>query len=740
MTEPVRPADPAELTLLVAAHPEPEPLRAWVEQWRAVPTLHGARVVVVHGAEAVPPAALLEELSPAAVVALPEDRAESLATLGDLLLGAPTRFVAATCAPRSGERSVETLAQQLAASQERIAATGLEAAVPLLLSTTSAPGQAVQAYLAGWLARADELTALERDYLAFLALRQATVTVEGVDPVVSEGAVEVLARAGVERLFTEAPPWGYEIALERAGTNEDVLIVPATIEQRVFTNGVRCWENLRARVPLSGLPEGNFRVVVRVPTSTEAFRPRRYARATPGATAPARTQFLPRTGDRPASRYLVNTRGRDGHTWISVQHGDSPSDRRRWERTLLRKDLHTVLRDRSAGWRMRAARLVRLVTRPFFAHREIWIVGERADTAQDNGWHLFRHLRTTHPERAVYYVIDPASPHRERVADLGNVVAHSSWRHQLLMLHASVLANAYSINHMVPRQWPLRAYTHHLAWRVGALRVYLKHGVNVQANAVKRGTGGYDLYLAANEGEATALRTSARYGDHVQVTGLARYDALVKAPSSRTILFMPTWRRYLVPKLFGGEDAEAKIPFEGSTYQRFLQDFLSSPRLHEMLERHDYRLEFLPHYNLAQYLEDLELTSPRTSRADTRTRTFSEILGGCDAFVTDHSSVHFDVAYLGTPVVYAHFDPEEYNEGHASVLWFDEAVHGFGPVVRTADEVIDALDEILSRGCTVEPRYQANAEAAFPFRDRENCRRIVAEIERRFQEVVVPGR
>lgn len=736
------PVDPKELTLFVVPRGDMPAVTAWLEQWRSQTALHGARIVVLHGPTdtAVLPA-VRETLEPAEVVEVPSDEGEgreaAFALLEQLLVDTPTRFVAVTRLSRVGSRALEILERQLALSHGRALALELEAPgdMPLLLPTSSGSSLFAQVYLGAWLARSPELEDASRSYLASIALAHGNNVVEGIDPVPAEGAIEVFARAALGRMYSEPPPWSYEIGLFRSGTNELLARVPAELSQRIDNAGRRRWEDLRAVVPLAGLPEGNYRVMLIVPSENEAIRPRRLMRARPGVTAPARTVFLPGQGDSPASRYLVHTRGRDQHTWLTLQHGASPADDRRWNRALVRKDLGLVLRGRSAGYRMRLARLVRLITRPFFAKRDIWLVGERVDTAQDNGMHLFRHLRTAHPERDVYYVIDRKSPHAARVAELGNVVQHSSLRHQLLMMHASVLANAYSINHMVPRQWPLRAYTQHLAWRVGALRVYLKHGVNVSANTVKRGTGGYDLYLSVNPRETAALRESSRYGDHVRETGMPRYDALEKAPSTRTILFMPTWRRYLVPKLFGGDDEVAKVPFEGSTYERFLRGFLHSPRLHEVLERFDYRLQFLPHYNLAQYLEDFELSSPRTVRADTATQTFGELLGGCDAFVTDHSSVHFDVAYLGTPVVYAHFDPDEYAEGHASVSWFEHERDGFGPVVGTVEETIDALEEILERGCTMDPSFAARVDAAFTFRDHGNCARVVAAIQERLSRL-----
>src|SRR5690625_4400795 len=281
---------------------------------------------------------------------------------------------------------------------------------------------------------------------------------------------------------------------------------------------------------------------------------------------------------------------------------------------------------------------------------------------------------------------------------------------------------------MIPRQWSPDSYTRSVAWRVGAYRLYLKHGVHVSPTAVKRGTGGYDLYLSVNPKERDALRASSGYRDQVVETGMPRYDTLVPGPRSRTILFMPTWRRYLVPRLFQA-GSQAVVPFQGSTYESFIRRLLNSPALHEMLARYDYRLDFLPHYNLRQELAGLEFGSDRIRLADTANRSFQDLIRACDVFITDYSSVHFDVAYLATPVIYTRFDKEEYEQGHAVVSWFDHDKDGFGPVVHTVEDTLAALDTVLARGSTPDPAYQDRIRDAFTFHDHDNSKRVVEQID-----------
>lgn len=652
-----------------------------------------------------------------------------LAAYSSIFDSITTPYFALTDLPRRRmNQQRRKLKRHLDLEMSRVQEVGLSSTQPVLLFTRDRSRIAPRSYIHQQLARlGPDPDPVWRDYLAFLALATSTAKLEGVDLRAADRELELFARVSLGRFNShDQPPWRYRLAI--ATPSREVLTERvAHLEQRLDNKGGRRWENVVGRLGVDEIPEGNHRVMIGVDTPFAALRSLQPLPPRAGVLAPARMVLLrgARRGDED-TRYLMHTvRGR--HTWITVQRGTGKKARIRWDATMIRKDGRAILKGRN-GKRMRLARLTRLATWPVYRSKEIWLVGERSDTAQDNGFHFFRHMREHHPDRDVYYIIDADSPQRSRVEHLGNVVEHSSAQHQLLMMHATVLANAYSIKHMIPRQWSPAGYTRHLSWRAGAHRVYLKHGVHVSPTAVKRGTGGYDLYLSVNPMEHAALAESSGYRDQIVETGMPRYDTLVPTPPTRTILFMPTWRRYLVPKLFSASD-EASVPFEGSTYERFVKGLLQSPALHDILTRHDFRLQLLPHYNLRQEMEDFELTSERTELADTTRNSFQDLIRGCDVFITDYSSVHFDVAYLGTPIIYTHFDKDDYEDGHAIPSWFDHDTDAFGPVVTTLDETLAELDAVLSRGCTRDPVYQPQVDAAFTFHDHENSARVVQEID-----------
>jgi CDP-glycerol glycerophosphotransferase (TagB/SpsB family) len=137
----------------------------------------------------------------------------------------------------------------------------------------------------------------------------------------------------------------------------------------------------------------------------------------------------------------------------------------------------------------------------------------------------------------------------------------------------------------------------------------------------------------------------------------------------------------------------------------------------------------MPHYNMHAHLAEMPLTGERLTVLDGTAPDIQDIMRRCDLFLTDHSSVHFDIAYLGTPLIYTHFDDDEYFGGHAHTSWFSHERDGFGPVTRDVESTIDAIEHYVLNDCVREPAYTARVAEAFIFHDRNNSRRAVAAIE-----------
>ncbi len=104
----------------------------------------------------------------------------------------------------------------------------------------------------------------------------------------------------------------------------------------------------------------------------------------------------------------------------------------------------------------------------------------------------------------------------------------------------------------------------------------------------------------------------------------------------------------------------------------------------------------------------------------------SQLLLAADALITDYSSVMFDFSVTGKPMYFLVPDIEHYR-GELRGFYFDLAAHAPGPVVRTQDELVEALRDRRPR--RPSPRRTRSGEQKFNARDDGHAaERVVARI------------
>jgi glycosyltransferase involved in cell wall biosynthesis/CDP-glycerol glycerophosphotransferase (TagB/SpsB family) len=396
-------------------------------------------------------------------------------------------------------------------------------------------------------------------------------------------------------------------------------------------------------------------------------------------------------------------------------------------RRLARETRHIATRQK--GWRLR---LAYWVTRPLLARRDIWIVGERRDTAQDNGHHFFRWARTNRPRRNVYYVIDPKAADRKKVADCGNILALGSLKHRLYLLNATRVVSPYDLEaYLAPPTMSKVSYLRVFGDLLKYHRVFLQHGVtyNDVSQSAHRQSTSVDLFVAASEDEAAYIREEMGYTrDEVQALGFPRFDKLQPVEGRPTVLLMPTWRRDIVVPSYNRK-LQPRVQFAASEYFRFFSELLGDERLHAALERSGVQLEFYPHYEIRPHLRHFTVDHPSITVADQTKRGVQDAMKECSLLVTDYSSVFFDVAYMGKPLVYVPFDEDDFYGRHYRRGYFDLTRDGFGPVCRTAESAVEEIIAAIDRGFTVGEPYAQRVEDFFGQRDTENCARVFQAVD-----------
>lgn len=356
-------------------------------------------------------------------------------------------------------------------------------------------------------------------------------------------------------------------------------------------------------------------------------------------------------------------------------------------------------------------RVIRLCS--IFIKKDIWLIGERMNTYQDNGMYFFKYLQNTHPEIESYYVI---SKDYSGLVDSENVLRYNSFKHKVYFCAARVYANshydaAYPRTCLTQKRYRMASKTQN---------VFLQHGITCSDVSQYYGKAASDInmFVCAVPIEKTvAMRDFGYQDDETPLTGFARFDGLNAANAKSQILLMPTWRRSL-QDYSNGE-------FVASEYFKRLKDLLSSEWLQEFLQKHDMCLKFAPHYEMTPYLYLFEdLKDGRIDIVNTSQVSVQTLLKESALLITDVSSVQFDFAYMQKPIIYYQWDYEEITKAHLGKGYFNFDTDGFGPICKTLESLKDTLENMANTNWQMSADYLQRVDAFFKYRDTKNCERI----------------
>ncbi len=348
-------------------------------------------------------------------------------------------------------------------------------------------------------------------------------------------------------------------------------------------------------------------------------------------------------------------------------------------------------------------------------YRRLWLVMERGFDARDNAYWFFRYLREHKPQINACYVIESRSPDREKVASLGRTVPFRSLRHYLMYLAADMLIST----HVQPCAPDLMAYYHlrQIGIRPRGKQIFLQHGIiKDEMKWMRYPAMKVDFFASGAKPEYDYLVSEFGFPEGViRYTGLCRFDNLLRgnAPSGE-ILVMPTWR---------GSDYPQGDRFYETAFYRQFQSLLENPALLRLLEERDMKLIFYPHIELQKELDKFRSPSERIIPASWKDYDVQDLLMRCCLLITDYSSVFFDAGYMEKPVIYYQFDMEEFRKFHYQEGYFSYEEHGFGPVVKTEEALVDAVRECAGNDFRMQQKYLERLKAFYPLRDERNCER-----------------
>ena len=348
-----------------------------------------------------------------------------------------------------------------------------------------------------------------------------------------------------------------------------------------------------------------------------------------------------------------------------------------------------------------------------------WLIGERSDTAQENGISLFKYL-INHDEIDAYYVISEESKDYDRIKHLNNVLIFGSEEHFKVATQAGVLLCTHDFENILPFK-PARGFFNY----EDTIKVFLQHGVLGRKSAEyhkKYYDLPFDLFIVSSEDEKEkiVMDIMGYDSDAVAVTGLARFDDLPFNNETKNILLMPTWREWI------NNDNQ----FLNSQYYFRYLNLINNKRLEYLLEKYDLKLKFYPHYRAQTFFNKDHLdTNDRIEFIELGERTVQDLLIEHSLLITDYSSVSFDFTMMDKPVIYYHFDVKRFfNKG---LLRSVEETF-LGDIAYSEEELIDYIQE------AIQDNFENKVEdvsGILKYRDHDNRKRIVESVKKLTQNM-----
>jgi CDP-glycerol glycerophosphotransferase (TagB/SpsB family) len=229
---------------------------------------------------------------------------------------------------------------------------------------------------------------------------------------------------------------------------------------------------------------------------------------------------------------------------------------------------------------------------------------------------------------------------------------------------------------------------------LGYDRLGVKRGNDYRSKTAQE-VAQWTFLIAQNHFSRTAFRSAYDYRGEILEIGYPRNDVLRTATDDQrtavrrrlgiddaefVVLYTPTWREGL-RTIFAGLDLQATRAAIGDRARILV-------RGHTNTVKHSGSLTGPGMLDVTMYPEvsDLYLIS--------------------DLMITDYSSTMFDFSITGKPMIFFAPDLDDYT-GRRRGTYFDLAAEAPGPVVRTTDELIRALDEPDDLTAQYADRYAA---------------------------------
>lgn len=356
-------------------------------------------------------------------------------------------------------------------------------------------------------------------------------------------------------------------------------------------------------------------------------------------------------------------------------------------------------------------RLTHLILYPLMKNKEIWIIMDRKDVADDNAEHFYKYAIKQNDGIKKFFSIFENSPDFSRIQKLyGNVLPFESKKHRFYYSFADKIISSqgseFYLNPFRHRNYPQTAGISNVDF------YFLQHGIikDNMSSWLRKYDRNPKLIVTSTELEYKSLFDEGyNYGDKViQLLGLPRYDNLDNKGYKKQIVIMPSWRNYLV---------DEEIFLKSEYFKRF-NSLVNNEKLINHAKNNGYELVFKPHPELVKYLD---LFDKNDSVQIDQFKKYQEVFNESALLITDYSSIFFDFSYLKKPLIYYQYGNDYHYDSENG--YFNYESMGFGPVIKDEEELINKIIEYIDNDCVMENIYKKRVDDFFKYHDHNNSKR-----------------
>lgn len=359
-------------------------------------------------------------------------------------------------------------------------------------------------------------------------------------------------------------------------------------------------------------------------------------------------------------------------------------------------------------------------------NRDIWLISERRDEAEDNGYHLYRYIRENHPEKKVYYVIDKHCKSYKKIEKYKTIVHHNSLKHYIYYFLAKKHISAFQFFGVpeTPLLWKLESKK-----IIKKEKIFLQHGITKEMLPfLTYEKTKYRMFICGAKPEFEYIKENYGYPlENVKYLGFSRFDNLNNYKEKKQILVMPTWRQWLGMTNKDNDINKDEKKFLSSEYYLTYNSLINNNRLNKILSENNTILNFYPHPEMQRFVNLFNCRSKNIKIIKRENYNLQDLLKESKILITDYSSIAFDFAYMKKPLIYYQFDKDKYYKNHFKKGYFDCERDGFGPVIETEDEILRYIERLLSNEIDIQ-KYIKKSEEFFEIHDNNNCKRIFEAI------------